>query len=480
MFRFFSVAAVSLLITLSLTAQEQIGSDLLGFEADEQYGYSVQLSGDARLVVIGGPFSDDGTGSMRVFADIFNEWSFQWGITGIEGGASGLAVDISDDGNMVAIGSPGTIQGQVNVFEKVGIDYSSIGPGFVGPDELANLFGSAISLSGDGKRVAVGARSFDGVGDDVGYVEVFEFIDNEWRTIGSPLDSPLPFGEMGRSLDLSYDGSIMAIGIPTTPDNTGEGQVQVYKFEDIGDWELMGEPIVGGLDLTGYSVAISGDGMRIAVGAPAGAGKVQVFEYQDDGWQQLGGPMSINSSRVSGFSTDISSDGNRVIVGALGSNSSSTPGAVGVYDFDGTTWSSPFQEITGLVGEAFGWSVSLSADGETFAVGAPGNDDGNNDQGKVEIYEIGPTSVSILDAEAANLSVFPNPTRGLLNIKGPDLDRQRLARVISASGQTVYASYLRAEQMDISQLPSGVYHVLIPHGSSDYVLHKVVKNDSPN
>ena len=165
MFRLFLLGVLHFMITVSLTAQEQIGADLLGFEADEQYGYSVELSEDGRLVVIGGPFSNDGTGSMRVFADIFNEWSFQWGIAGIEGGASGLAVDISDDGKMVAIGSPGTIQGQVNVFEKVGIDYTQVGPGIVGPDQLANLFGSAISISGDGKRVAVGARSFDGAGE---------------------------------------------------------------------------------------------------------------------------------------------------------------------------------------------------------------------------------------------------------------------------------------------------------------------------
>lgn len=472
---YYTLTFLSFMILSSSMAQEQIGGDLLGFEADEQYGYSTEISEDGRLIVIGGPFSNDGTGSMRVYADLFGEWSFQWGINGIEGGASGLATDISDDGKIVAIGSPGTLQGQVNVFEKVGIDYMSIGPGIVGPDQLANLFGSALSISGDGQRIAVGARSYDGAGEDVGYVEVFEFVDNEWQTVGSPLDNSLPFGEMGRSLDLSYDGSIMAVGIPTTPDNVDDGQVHIFQLNN-GDWELMGEPITGGRVLTGHSVALSGDGMRVAVGSPAGAGKVEVFEYQADGWQLLGGPMSIGSSRVSGYSTDISADGNRVIVGAIGSNSTSAPGAVAIFDFDGTRWSSPFEEVTGLVGEVFGWSVSLSADGETFAVGAPGNDDGGNDQGKVEVYEIGPNSVSIVDAEEHDLVSFPNPTSGPLFVKGTDLNRRRLAQIIDASGRTIHKAYLRNDMLNLSQLPDGIYHVLLPHGSSNHVMQKVIKS----
>lgn len=238
----------------------------------------------------------------------------------------------------------------------------------------------------------------------------------------------------------------------------------------------MGEPIIGGKVLTGHAVALSGDGMRVAVGSPAGAGKVEVFEYQADGWQQLGGPMSINSSRVSGYSTDISADGNRVIVGAIGSNSSSAPGAVAVFDFDGTSWSSPFQEVTGLLGEVFGWSVSLSADGETFAVGAPGNDDGGNDQGKVEVYEIGPISVSIVDAADHDLVTFPNPTPGPLFVKGTDLNRRRLAQVIDATGQTIHSAYLRNEMLDLSQLPDGIYHVLLPLGSNNHVMQKVIKS----
>ncbi len=466
------LAFLSLVINPWVDAQEQIGADLFGFEAGEQYGYSVSLSEDGRLVAIGGPFTDDG--SIRVFAEIFNEWSFQWGITGVAGGASGLAVDISDDGKIVAIGTPSTIQGQANVFEKTGIEYSAMGPGIVGPDQLSNLFGSALSLSGDGKRLAVGARSYDGADEDVGYVEVFEWVENIWQTVGSPLDSPTPFGEMGRSLDLSYDGTVLAVGIPTQVDNLDNGQVQVFHLNN-EDWEPMGEPIVGEQDLTGYSVAISGNGMRVVVGSPAGAGKVQVYEYQDDTWQELGNSLSISTSRVSGFSTDITSDGNRVIVGAIGSNTGPAPGAVAVYDFDGTNWSTPFQEVTGLVGEVFGWSVSLSADGETFAVGAPGNDDGENDQGKVEVYEISPISVSILESIEHDLVLFPNPTPGLLNVTGSDLNRFRLAQVIDASGQIVHTSYVRNNHLDLSRLPGGVYHILLPHGHDNHTMHKVIK-----
>ncbi len=464
-----------LLIPFSpMLAQVQVGNDLLGSEAGEQMGMSVTLSGDGSLVAMGGPFKGSSQGSVLVFADAIDDWSFQWSIEGIIGGSSGFSIDISDDGKTLAITSPTTLEGQFNVFTRSGADYVPLGMPVGGPGDPETLFGFKVTLSGDGKRLAAGAISFDGSEPDVGFVQAFELIEGEWQPLGTPLSGTTPFGQLGRGLDLSFDGSIMAVGIPTALDNPGTGEVRVYTI-DGDDWEMLGEPIFGGQDLTGYSVALSADGTHLAVGAPLGDGKVSIYEYQGAQWMQLGQNLSIESSASSGADVDISGDGNRVIVGALGSDNPPRPGTVAVYDYDGKDWQPVFDEVKGAVGESFGWSVDLSAEGQTFAVGIPGSDVGDSNQGRVEVYAIDPIQTNVRNLTNEDIQVFPNPTTGPVEITGKDVNYHRVVRVVDITGRHIQESFIRQGMISIGALPSGLYFLHIPTGQSDFVSIKFAK-----
>jgi hypothetical protein len=81
-----------------------------------------------------------------------------------------------------------------------------------------------------------------------------------------------------------------------------------------------------------------------------------------------------------GFSIALSADGNTALVGGYGEQSN-TGGAAWVFTRSGSTWTQQGKKLTG--GEEvglgmFGWSVALSADGNTALIGGPGDDGGGN------------------------------------------------------------------------------------------------------
>jgi len=103
----------------------------------------------------------------------------------------------------------------------------------------------------------------------------------------------------------------------------------------------------------------------------------------------LGMPIngSLGGDR-SGWSVSISGDGSSVAVGAP-RGGGSVGGAVSTYRFeDGSIWAPYGTVLEGVSGEAFGYATSLSYDGNLLAVGAPKamNPQGASNAGKASVY----------------------------------------------------------------------------------------------
>jgi hypothetical protein len=165
-------------------------------------------------------------------------------------------------------------------------------------------------------------------------------------------------------------------------------------------------------DQFGYAVALSGDGNTLAVGAEmegsaaAGingnqadnaadaAGAVYVFARSGGGWSQQAYIKASNpgSNDQFGAALALSADGNTLAVAAQfedsaatgtnrnqADNSMSESGAVYVFTRAGGKWSQQAYVKASNTGEqddgdTFGYAVALSDDGNTLAVGAPGED----------------------------------------------------------------------------------------------------------
>jgi hypothetical protein len=146
--------------------------------------------------------------------------------------------------------------------------------------------------------------------------------------------------------------------------------------------KLVGAGAVGNA-WQGWSVSLSGDGNTAIVGSyydSSGAGAVWVFTRSGGAWSQQGkklvGTEAVGGARQ-GFSVSLSADGNTALVG--GRADSSNAGAAWVFTRSGGVWSQQGGKLvgTGAVGSAYqGESVSLSADGNTALVGGESDNGG--------------------------------------------------------------------------------------------------------
>ena len=327
------------------------------------------------------------------------------------------------------------------------------------PDS-GDLFGYSVDLSGDGNTLAVGAYdehgSSTGVNGaqnnnsgDSGAVYLYRRMGGAWSQQAYIKASNSSFNDQfGFSVSLNDDGNILAVGANledgpatgvngTQNDGTYEsGAVYVFRFSS-STWSQQAyikASNTGTNDQFGYAVAISGDGNTLAVGARsegsssrginniqtdnrAGieSGAAYLFRFDGGMWSQqayIKASNSYNSDRF-GHSVSLNKDGNTLTVGAYredsigsgvnGDQTTRAPvgnfeaGAVYLFRFStaSSVWSQQayIKALNVFETAQFGWSVDLNDDGNTLAVGAnqdPSNSTGvNGAQNEVRRSRIG-------------------------------------------------------------------------------------------
>jgi hypothetical protein len=374
----------------------QLGTDIDGTTSFGNAGQSVSLSSDGSRLAVGirsGGSSSQGI--VRVFDWDGTSWT-QVGsdIVGLVNGDNfGRAVSLSSDGARVAIGAPfadpvPSSSGQVSVYELSGSTWVQMGSTFSGSVNNERL-GTSVSLNSDGTKLAFGALQ---TGSNTGYVKVYNWSGTSWTQVGSTMVGDATGDEYGTSVSLSSDGTRLAVG--AAAQNTS-GYVRVYEFSG-NAWGQLGSIIngEGSTDRFGFSVSLSSDGTRFAaggIGNTANSGHVRVFEYSSD-WTQVGSAIDSESSADNfGYSVSLNSDGTRLAAGAIFNNSNR--GHTRVFDsqtsFGTTSWNQIGSDIDGEAPNDYsGNSVSLSSDGLRLAIGAPNNADGGSLAGHVRVYRM--------------------------------------------------------------------------------------------
>jgi hypothetical protein len=240
----------------------------------------------------------------------------------------------------------------------------------------------------------VGAIYNDGTGSNAGHVRVFDWSGSAWTQLGADIDGEAAEDKSGHSVALSSDGTRLAVGVRFN-DGTGTdaGHVRVFK-ESGGAWTKVGDDIDGEAagDYFGWSVALSSDGTRLAVGAPqhdgggTDSGHVRVFDLVGGTWTQVGGDIDGEAAGDQfGQSVALSSDGTRLAVGA---NAPTDVGYARVFDLVGGTWTQVGGDLDGVAAEdLFGNYVALSSDGSRLAVGGNQNDSNGTYAGHVRVFD---------------------------------------------------------------------------------------------
>lgn len=380
-------------------------------QASAQFGTSVAISGDGTRIAVGDPVNTPG--DIWVYKKT-GTWGLEQQLTGVSPGSTdpniGFIVRMSTDGLTLATGGPSADSnvGSVwiwryntldTVWEEV-IDTNPVRPvGFSSDTDQG--YSSSVSVGGN---VFVTGGPLDNITQ--GAVWVYRRDRFLWNQDGNkivPSDlSANSSARFGHSVAISGDGTTFAVGAirdfgggSSTADDTGA--VWIYRYDsDTQSWiqqgnKLFGSPFVSD-QFQGSSVSLSGDGNLLAIGAPrstlptTGDGTVFVFAFDGLVWSQQGAALQhtgLTVNSANGWSVSLDEAGVTLVIGAPGDDS------VSIFTRSGVTWTEYATLLTGTgtaATSAYGSCVSISPDGSTIAVGAPGDNPG--DQGFVEVWSL--------------------------------------------------------------------------------------------
>ncbi len=367
-------------LTITQGPIAQLGGDIAN--TDLFFGHAIALNADGTRMVVGAYGSANGT--TRVYERSGASWT-QLGANilgeGTDDGA-GTSVAINAAGTRIAIGAPrndgtGANSGQVRVFDLVAGSWTQVGTDIDG-DAAGWTFGWRLALSASGSRLIV-----SGIIDATltGNIKVYDLVGSVWTQVGNVLTQRNRFGD---GVDISSDGTTIAIGSPQIAGSSIRGVAQVFRL--VGStWtrlanELQGE---GPGDGFGTAVSLSATGNRLAVSAPKDgeggnfAGKVRVFELVGSTWTQVGGdvigePQDFrNAYEFLGGGLVLSDDGSRFAVNSVGRDNEAGKDLVKVYTLTGGAWTQTGPTIFsyGAGAAVRPEGVALSADGRTVATG---------------------------------------------------------------------------------------------------------------
>lgn len=300
----------------------------------------------------------------------------------------GYSIDISADGSVMVIGAYldddiGTYSGAAYVYRKVGNEWVEeaklVGTGIIGNTR----FGNDVSISGDGNTIAVSAARINSYR---GAVYIYKYQNGVWveSTILTALDAANS-DYFGQAVDLSSDGTRIAVAA-FYDDEVAYNTGSIYMFHDNGSaWTQVNKLIVNdpeANDSLGYSIVISADGNTMVAGTTRKGvngnyiGAAYVFTWSGVSWiqtQKLTASDGISADYF-GFSVATSSNGNVIAVGATGTDDKgANSGSVYIYKKIGESWIQSSKVITAnnIQSDQFGKRVSLSGDGTTMLVSSP-------------------------------------------------------------------------------------------------------------
>lgn len=314
----------------------------------------------------------------------------------------GFSVSVSNDGSVCVIGAPGggatgSQAGAAYVYRRQNGVWSQEAKLTPNVPQMSDNFGRTVAISGDGATISVSSISADDYGSNRGSVYVFVKSGSDWiqqtKLLPPAAEATTSYGI---SVSLSSDGNTLAVGrhLEDSP-TTDAGSVYIYVRTGAVWAEQAKLTVSDGSMHFGRSVSLSNSGNDIAVGAYGTAedhGCVYVFIRSGATWsQQARVTASDGASGDSlGYSVSISGDGNTVLAGAYGNDTKGTSaGAAYVYTRSGVTWSqhSKLMLADGSAGDYFGHSVSISENGSFCAVGAYLDDDKGSSSGTVAIFK---------------------------------------------------------------------------------------------
>jgi len=404
------------------------------------FGISTAISADGTIVASGAPGNNEDS-FVRVFKYVNNKWE-QLG-EDIENESIlekiGTSVSLSADGKVLAVGAVngGDLdEGHIRIYEFINNKWDKIGQ-IVG-DGTQFYLGYRVVLTPDAKFLATTAYRTNS--SKKGFVRVYENISGTWTQIGTTLEGEFNYDAFGIALDISDDGSVLAVG------NKGRQKAHVYKFEN-NDWSQIGDTFTNlkTTSSTGLSVSLSSNGNRVAIGSSTG---VSIYENNADTWNIIGSKINYGSYSA------LSNDGNKLVIGYPRNYK------VRNYIYENSSWSQRGVEVT-----AGSESLSISSDGDTFIAAS--------DEVFPRVFSFNYALLSTNNYLLNNqIKIYPNPTENKLTISLLDDVNLKEVNIYNLLGKQVM--HKKDISFEISFLEKGVYFVKISTDKG-FITKKLIK-----
>ena len=238
-------------------------------------------------------------------------------------------------------------------------------------DAAGDWLGFYSQTSDSGNRIIVGGMRGN---SGAGYARIYQWNGKQWVQLGNDINGASGDG-YGRTVAISGDGNVVAVGGTGGAANSNRGKYGVYTLSG-NTWTIRDNFIYGeaanDLQAVGSSIALNQDGSIVAFGAgknKAGSasynrGHIRVFRWDGTNLNQMG--SDIDGDGTSGRlgegspAVDFSKDGLRLVAGAPTYNGNS--GVVRIYDWNGSNAWIKIADITDPVdssGSLIGRSVSM-------------------------------------------------------------------------------------------------------------------------
>lgn len=307
-----------------LTASDGADGDL--------FGHAVSISGST--IIIGAPEDDDhgsNSGSAYVFSEVDGGWQEVAKLTAYDAASGDLfGHSVAVDGQAVVIGAigdddAGSNSGSAYVFREINGQWQPVAKVRGTGAQSAERFGYAVSLSGDTAAITTLAVANGTLRTSAAFI--FREVDGMWQQVARLTSGPSAVYDFF-GISVSLDGRTVAVGAYGNDDvGLNAGAAYVYR-EYAGDWwhvaTLTAPDAQPGYGF-GWSVHLDGDDLLI--GAPGAnsegdwfTGAAYLFRQSRGAWIPSAKFTASDSREGDSIGYAVAISGDTVFVGANGTD----------------------------------------------------------------------------------------------------------------------------------------------------------------
>ena len=280
--------------------------------ADDEFGYSVSVSGDTAVIGAWGKAINQG--AAYVFVRSGGVWTEQQELTASDGaGGDGFGLSVSVSGDTALIGAPGN--GATYVFVRSGGTWSQQQELTASDGAASDYFGYSVSVSGGTAVIGASAKN-----NYQGAAYVFVLSGQVW-TQQQELTASDGAADDSFGFSVSVSGGTAVIGAPGKNGSQGAAYGFVLSGGVWGQQQKMTAPDGAAGDSFGNSVSVSGASAVIgAYHKNTDQGAAYLFGFSAGAWARQQELTASDGVAYDYFGRSVSVSGDTAAIGAVGRN----------------------------------------------------------------------------------------------------------------------------------------------------------------